>query len=198
MEKWKETEERGYQWILEKFPDAIRYGESDSTHSDVFIPSLNSFIEIKDLTNGCRCGQFTAATAIGDYCKRIIEGTYSEEDIKNFVRNHYGNKKVSQFLIYFNENFQLLGTEEFLNKFTFSIQSYKKRSGTRKVPKKDIDKVLDYDSSFSLIEGAVYCSNSLLYDSYFDIEDNQYYINKLGEVRKRGNTNNQTWLVEVY
>lgn len=51
---------------------------------------------------------------------------------------------------------------------------------------------------FFLIEEAVYCSNSLLYDSYFDIEDNQYYINKLGEVRKRSNTNNQTWLVEVH
>ena len=105
---------------------------------------------------------------------------------------------MSQFLIYFNENFQLLGIEEFLNKFTFSIQSYKKRSGTRKVPKKDIDKVLDYNSSFSLIRGTIYCSNSLLYNSYFDIENNEYYINKLGEVRKRGNTNNQTWLVEVH
>lgn len=185
MENWKKTEEKGYQELLKIFPDAIKCGESDSTLSDVFIPSLNSFIEIKDLTNGCRCGQFTTATAAGDFCKRIMDETYSKEDIKDFIRNHYKKKKVSHFLVYLYGIFELVEIEQFLNDFNFSVQSYKKRSGTQKIPKKDRSKVLNYNPSFFLKEETIFCSELTMYNSYFNIDNDSYYINKKGEIKKK-------------
>ena len=41
---------------------AVLYGGYNANQSDVYSPRFNSFIEIKDLTNGARCGQFTDST----------------------------------------------------------------------------------------------------------------------------------------
>lgn len=198
MKRWEEIEEKGFQYLKEKYPKAIKYGNCDSTHSDVYLPELNTFVEIKDLTNGSRCGQFTINTINNrDYCIKIINNIYSNKDIKDFVYNHYADKNVSMFLIYIDNNFNLMTIEEFLSNYTFSVQSYNKKSGTRKIPKKDIEKVLKYNTSFFNNGNTIISLNSDIYNTYFNIDNDSYYINKSGEVRKRSKTNNRTWLIEV-
>lgn len=75
---------------------------------------------------------------------------------------------------------------------------YCKRSGTRRVPKKDRGLILNFSKDFFLKEEDIITENMNLFCIYFDIEDNQYYINKDGIVRKRSNTSNLTYHMEVF
>lgn len=197
---WQDSETKGYNWYKSNIdPLAVQKGMEDSTHSDIFSPKFNCYIEIKDITNGARCGQFTEST-IGDnpYASEIYVNP-AQADVCGFVRYHYEKKKVGYFIIIANDQLDFCSLSDFLQKYNFSIQKpYQKRSGTRVTPKKDISLLLQ-DEDFEMRADRVYCSNPNRWGNYYSLRNpSDYFINtNTGELRKRGTTNNMTWHIIV-
>lgn len=202
---WEETEQRGFVFFKQKYDNtAIFYGGCNANQSDIYSPKFNSFIEIKDLTKGARCGQFTDSTIDNIFAQKIKDSIIcgiktNIDDIKGFIESHYQKKQVKYFLCYFNNSFHLYTIKEFCNNFTFSIQYYYKKSGTRKVPKKDFDNVLNYSKYFYRTENdKIYCLNNNMNGEKFYIKEDEFFISKkTGEVRKCSKTKNITYLIEV-
>ena len=197
---WKESEKRAYEWFKKTIdPEARLTGESDSTLSDIYSPLYNAYIEVKDITNGARCGQFTETTIRDNpFAQAIYSGDYSPIICRKFVQYHYNKKNVTHFIVIEDDIISFHSFEDFFIKYTFEVQApYKKRSGTRQAPKKDIPLLLDADAEFLLGEdGRVHCSNPNRWGDYFSIIDTfDYFISRTnnGELRKRSATQNMTW-----
>jgi hypothetical protein len=196
LDRGERAEKISYDFILSLDKEAILYGGMDSTKADIYSP-IYGWVEVKDLTKGARCGQFTENTKnLNSFAVKLIKNP-NEENCKGFVKEHYTNKEVKYICVVINENPKLLSLSDFLNTYSFSLQNYKKNSGTRSCPKKDFERVLKENSSFYEKEGKIYSSDLKLYKTYFYIEDNKFYIGKNNEVRKCGKTKNLTWLIEV-
>ena len=197
---WKDSEIKCFQWFKENIDNqAELYGAEDSTQPDIYSPLYESYIEVKDITNGARCGQFTESTIKNNpYASNIYSGLITPEICKQFVKFHYEQKNVSHFIIFNNNEISFFTLENLFDNFTFEVQTpYAKRSGTRQAPKKDISILLDMDSEFFLgKDGKVYCPNPNRWGKYVSVNDTfDYYISKQnnGELRKRSNTQNLTW-----
>lgn len=200
MEHWKESEKQAYLWFkITIDPDAILCGGEDSTVGDIYSPLYQGYIEVKDITTGARCGQFTQSTIINNpYAQAIYDGDYNSEICREFVKYHYKNKGISYFIIINDNDLSFYSFEDFFMNYTFEVQKpYEKRSGTSKAPKKDIPVLLSMDSSFSVYEdGRIYCNDSTRWGEYFSMtEPFDYFISKNnnGELRKRSTTKNLTW-----
>lgn len=201
MFNYEQTEKEGYLWFKENLDKNVKLlGGHNCNTLDLYSPIYGN-IEIKKITKntGARCGQFTEKTLEDSPLGSKVLKDSSEDNIKTFVRNWYGNKKCSGFLIYNGENFNYYTFNDFFSTFHFRMQKpYCKRSGTRKVPKKDRESVLNFNKDFILKEDDIITKNTSLFSTYFNINDNQYYINKEGIVRKRSNTSNLTYHMEVF
>lgn len=196
LDNGERAEKIAYNFILNLDKEAILYGGMDSTKSDIYSP-IYGWIEVKDLTTGARCGQFTESTKhLNSFSSKLIDNP-TEENCKCFVREHYTNKKVTHICVVIGNEIKLITLEEFLEHFLFSLQSYGKGSGTRSCPKKDFKAILESSPLFYEKEGKIYCSDLTLYKTYFHLGDDKFYIGKNNEVRKCSKTKNQTWLVEV-
>lgn len=193
---WQNSEELAYQYILRLDPKAIYYGKFNSQSSDIYSEKYG-WIEVKDLSHGARCGQFTEKT-IQNYntALKLLECP-SEENCKNFVKENYLKKKVNYILEVIDNEITMYLLYDFINTHNFRLQVYNKKSGTSIVPKKDYNKVLNFSSDFIIKDNRVYCTNSNKLKTKLYIDDNEYYINKNSEVRKCSKTKNKTWLVEV-
>ena len=196
---WKESEKRAYQWFKGNIdPKAENKGSADSTISDIYSPLYKSFIEVKDITNGARCGQFTESTIKDNpFAQAIYSGNADATLCRQFVQFHYNKKNVTHFIVIDGNNFSLYSFAEFFRTYNFEVQKpYEKRSGTRSAPKKDISLLLDFDAEFFLGEdNKVYCYNENRKGSYVSLIDTfDYFISKqTGELRKRSTTKNMTW-----
>lgn len=200
MKNWKTSEQKAYLWFRENIdPNAIDCGKEDSTVGDIYSPLYDAYIEVKDITGGARCGQFTESTIQDNpFAQAIYNGQFTPEICKKFVQYHYTKKRVTHFIVIDNNELSFHSFEDFFLKYTFEVQNpYKKRSGTRQAPKKDISILLDADAEFFLAEdGKVYCYNPSRWGKYASIIDTfDYYISKdnNGELRKRSTTQNMTW-----
>lgn len=199
---WKESEYKAFQWFKSNIdPNAEACGEEDSTIGDIYSPLYDSYIEVKDITNGARCGQFTESTIKNNpFAQAIYDGNANSDICSKFVQYHYSNKNVSHFIVIKDNDLVFLSWEEFFEKYKFEVQNpYTKRSGTRQAPIKDIDALLNLDADFYLAEnGKVYCSDEKRFGEYVSLNTPfDYVIGKhpktLGELRKRGTTQNMTW-----
>lgn len=199
MENWKLSEKKAFQWFkLNIDPNAEKFGEEDSTVGDIYSPLYDTYIEVKDITAGARCGQFTESTIQDNpYAQAIFAGATDLETCKNFIKYHYTKKNVTHFIVVNNDDIVFLSGEEFFENYIFEVQKpYAKRSGTSHAPKKDISALLEHDAEFFLCEdGQVYCFNQNRYGEYISIFNTfDYFISKKnGELRKRSNTQNMTW-----
>ena len=193
---WRESEIKGYEWYKKNIdPQAIYKGGEDSTCSDIFSPKYNCYIEVKDITNGARCGQFTESTIRNNPFAADIYAGSEKMNVHCFIRHHYAKKNVRYFIIIDNENIAFYHLEEMFLRYKFSVQNpYAKRSGTRQAPKKDMNLLLK-DADFELRDGRVYCTNNKRWGEYYSLIDTfDYFIGKSsGELRKRATTKNMTW-----
>lgn len=196
---WKDSEIKCFQWFKENIDNqAELYGAEDSTQPDIYSPLYESYIEVKDITNGARCGQFTESTIKNNpYASDIYSGLITPEICKQFVKFHYEQKNVSHFIIFNNNEISFFTLEDLFSNFIFEVQTpYAKRSGTRSAPKKDIPFLLNFDKSYILKDNKVYCTNNNYWGNYISLFNTfDYYIIKQnnGELRKRSNTQNLTW-----
>lgn len=197
---WKESEYKAYQWFKQNIdPNAESMGEENSTVPDIYSPLYDSYIEVKDITNGARCGQFTESTIKDNpFAQAIYDGSTNFEICSQFVQYHYFNKNVSHFIVIRDNELFFLSWEDFFNTYKFEVQNpYAKRSGTRQVPKKDIPLLLELDHDFYIGEdNKIYCSNEKRFGEYVSLENPfDYFISKQnkGELRKRSTTQNMTW-----
>ena len=197
---WQKSEQRAYQWFKTHIdPDAILIGGGDSTQADIYSHKFDAYVEIKDITSGARCGQFTKTTIKDNpFAQAIYDGDYSPATCYQFVQFHYNKKNVTHFIIIDGDEIYFHSFEEFLSKYTFEVQNpYQKRSGTRQAPKQDIAPLLNSDEEFILEDnGRVYCHNSDRWGEYVSLETPfDYFISKKnnGELRKRSTTQNMTW-----
>lgn len=197
---WENSERRAYFWFKENIdPEASYHGGADSTCGDIFSPLFGSFIEVKDITNGARCGQFTESTIKDNpHAQAIYDGNCSDEVCKLFVKYHYDKKSVNHFIIVDGGSIKFYTIDALFEDYLFEVQSpYAKRSGTRQAPKKDIPLLLKLDKTFSIGEdGKVYCSDDSRWGQYVSLEDAFDYFISLknsGELRKRSTTKNMTW-----
>lgn len=202
---WKKSEERAYEWFKENIDvNAIKEKAADSTVADIYSPLLSAYVEVKDISNGARCGQFTESTMKDNpHSELIYNGDFSEETSIGFAKYHYEKKGVKHFIVVENGSISFYNGEDFFNTYKISVQTpYKKRSGTRSAPKKDIPLLLEFSSNFVLNDedGRVYCTDPSQYGKYISLHDfSDYFISKTkdGEVRKRSSTNNMTWHILV-
>lgn len=196
---WKESEKKAYLWFKENIdPNADPLGESDSTVSDIYSPLYDAYIEVKDITNGARCGQFTESTMENNpFAQDIYNGDYSPTTCRKFIQYHYNKKNVAYFIVVDGDNISLHSFGDFFASYTFEVQNpYHKRSGTRSAPKKAHSKLLDMDAEFFLAEdGKIYCPNRNRWRDYVSVYgDSDYVIGKdTGELRVRGKTTSITW-----
>lgn len=202
MMNWEKSEKKAFEWFKNSYDnDAIYQGRNDSTISDIYSPLYNYYIEVKDITNGARCGQFTKSTIDNNpYAKAIYSGKNDEETCINFVIEHYKAKQVGAFIIVNNNNISLVPLCDLFNNYTFEIQEpYHKRSGTSSAPAKDRETLLKFNTAFYQKDNKIFCSDQSLFGTYcsvFNSED--YFISKTtGELRKRSNTNNMTWHIVI-
>lgn len=197
---WLESEKKAYQWFKHNVDtDAESIGGEDSTKADIYSPMYDSYIEIKDITSGARCGQFTESTIKDNpYAQAIYDGDYSLQTCQNFIQYHYNKKNVSHFIVVDGDEVFFHPFEEFFSKYTFEVQNpYKKRSGTREAPKRDIPTILSLSEEFIVGDnGRIYCINSDRWGEYLSVFNTfDYFISKKnnGEIRKRSTTENMTW-----
>lgn len=196
---WQESEKRAYQWFKTNIDiNAEPIGGENSTKADIYSPLYNAYIEVKDITNGARCGQFTESTIKNNpFAQAIYDGNYSSIICQNFVKHHYANKNVTHFIVIDGDEMNFYSYKDFFEKHTFEVQNpYKKRSGTRSAPKKDIPSLLALDADFFIEDNRIYCSNFEKWGQYISLENPfDYFISKQnhGELRKRSTTQNMTW-----
>lgn len=199
MSNWKASEEKAYKWFKANFdPNAKHIGGEDSTRGDIYSPLYNAYIEVKDITNGARCGQFTKSTIQDNpYASAIYSGANDPKTCRQFIQFHYTKKNVTHFIVVDNDKLSFHSFADFFKNYSFEVQQpYEKRSGTRQAPKKDISVLLDMDSEFFLgKDGKVYCPNPKRWGKYVSVNDTfDYFISKQsGELRKRSTTKNMTW-----
>lgn len=200
MQQWKKAEKRAYIWFKENVDaKAEDRGGEDSTIGDIYSPLYDAYIEVKDITNSARCGQFTESTIKDNpFAQLIYDGNFTEETCRQFVQHHYVKKKVTHFIVVDGDKLSFHTFEDFFTNYIFEVQNpYKKRSGTRQAPKKDISMLLEMDAEFFLAEdGRVYCYNSKRWGEYVSAIDTfDYFISvtNKGELRKRSTTENMTW-----
>lgn len=199
---WQDAEKECFEYIKTMYPDAILKGGYNSQQSDIYIPSINKYIEVKDLTSGCRLGQFVERKA-SDIERKIISGDYTQQDLILGVKQKYQNKQVIGFCVKEkNGSIRYFSLDSFLNVYgpQIKLQCYPKRSGSRSLPKKDIKLFQKYPSFFwddSQKKGFI--SDSSLWDTYSDEKEiAEYYINKTGEIRKRGISKTFTYLYALF
>lgn len=197
---WQKSEEKAFKWFQAHIdPDAMLIGGEDSTQADIYSHTLEAYIEIKDITCGARCGQFTESTIKDNpFAQAIYNGDYSPEICHQFIQYHYSKKNVTHFIVVDGDEISFHSLKDFLSNYIFQVQNpYQKRSGTRKVPKRDIAPLLKLNEDFVLGEdGYVYCRNTDLWGEYVSLETSfDYFISKKnnGELRKRSATQNMTW-----
>ena len=198
---WIDSELIAYEWFKTNYDsNAILYGNTDSTKSDIYSPLLNEFIEIKQLCPSARCGQFTVTTAKYSICKEVMNHNQTETNAKEFVRLHYGDKNISKFLIVLPNKIILEDIDDFLNNHHFKWQTYAKKSGTTSAAKKYYS-ILSDNLPTEIKNNKIYVTNELLVGKYFWFEDKEFYISKnnstYGEIRQCSKVKNITWLVEV-
>ena len=199
MKKWKESENKAFNWFRKNIDSIAEHrGGEDSSCGDIYSPKYNSFIEVKDITNGARCGQFTEGTIKNNpYAQAIYDGIKETNVLQDFISYHYSKKNVTHFIIIDNDDISFYTLKDFLKDFVFEVQApYAKRSGTRSAPKKDINILLKADSDFFLVDGVVYCKDKKRWNQYFSLINTfDYFISakKNGELRKRSATKNMTW-----
>jgi hypothetical protein len=200
MTNWKKSEIKGFNWFKNNIdPNAKHLGKENSTCGDIFSPLYNTYIEVKDISQRARCGQFNEATIKNNpFAQRIYDGDFTPDACRKFVQYHYTKKNVTHFIVIDEDNLFFYNFEEFFTKYIFEVQTpYKKRSGTSPVPKKDIPALLQADKEFILGENnRVYCYNSNKWGSYVSINNLfDYFISKTnkGELRKRSSIQNMTW-----
>ena len=101
MMNWEKSEKKAFEWFKNNYDnDAVYQGHNNSTISDIYSPLYNCYIEVKDITNGARCGQFTKSTISNNpYAEAIYLGKNDEETCINFVKEHYRAKRVGAFII---------------------------------------------------------------------------------------------------
>lgn len=201
MLDYEQVEKEGYLLFKKNFDKNVELlGGHNCNTLDLYSPIYGN-IEIKKITKNtsARCGQFTEKTLKNSPLGNKILEENNEENVKIFVKNWYSSKKCNGFLVYNGESFNYYTFEDFFSVFHFRLQKpYCKRSGTRRVPKKDRELILNFSKDFSLEEEDIITKNANLFCTYFDIENNQYYVNKEGIVRKRSNTSNLTYHMEVF
>ena len=196
---WKESEEKAFIWFKSNYdPNAVHEGDADSTCGDIYSPLYNTYIEVKDITNGARCGQFTESTIKDNpYAQAIYSGSDDNLICRQFVQFHYTKKNVSHFIIINGNDLTFMTFGDFFKNYVFEVQKpYAKRSGTRSASQKDIQILLALNSSFYLEEdNKVYCKDNSLWGTYISVIDTfDYFISKTtGELRKRSVTKNMTW-----
>jgi len=198
---WIDSELTAYKWFKTNYDsNAILYGGTDSTKSDIYSPLLNEYIEVKQLCPSARCGQFTATTANYDICKEVMNNIQTEENAKEFVRLYYKNKNVNKFLIVSLDKIVLEDLDTFLNNHSFKWQSYAKKSGTSSTSKKYYP-ILSKNLPIEIKNNKIYITNNSLVGKYFWFDNQEFYISKnkntYGEIRQCSKTKNITWLVEV-
>lgn len=199
QQSWKASENSAYEWFKKNIdPNATQYGGENANVPDIYSPLYESFVEVKDITNGARCGQFTEGTISNNpFASAIYNGNCSADICCNFVKYHYSQKNVSHFIIIDNDYLTLYDFDTFFASHIFSLQApYCKRSGTRQAPKKDIPYLLNENASFVLSDnGRVYCTDTSQWGTYLITPMGDYFISKTnqGELRKQSNTFNMTW-----
>ena len=214
MFTWREFEDQALSFVAENyFPDATLVGGSDSTESDIFIPSEGFFIEVKKLPS--QCGQFTEKTkAENPFSEQILstilglEGkennfSFTSHLIKQWVKEHYTRKKVRYVVSILNGEMCLLTLEDFLNKVSFSGSVRRKCSGSTKAPKKSLGKIKEFlkENSivFNLSENLIFCQTN--FGEYFFINGEKYFISKspicLGRVNKCSKTKSITVIFSI-
>lgn len=202
MMNWEKSEKKAFEWFKNNYDnDAVYQGHNNSTISDIYSPLYNCYIEVKDITNGARCGQFTKSTISNNpYAEAIYLGKNDEETCINFVKEHYRAKRVEAFIVINNNNISLVVFDDFFNNYTFKIQKpYCKRSGTSSAPIKDKETLLKFNTAFYQENNKVFCSDQNLFGTYCSVFNPfDYFISKTtGELRKRSNTNNMTWHIVI-
>ena len=199
MSNWKESEKKAYKWFKAHYdPNAEHMGGEDSTQGDIYSPLYDAYIEVKDITHGARCGQFTESTIKDNpFAQAIYSGSTDPKICRKFIQYHYNKKNVTHFIVVDNDKLSFHSFADFFKNYTFEVQKpYEKRSGTRQAPKKDISLLLDLDVEFFLDkDGKVYCYNKNRWGNYVTVIDTfDYFISKQnGELRKRSTTKNMTW-----
>lgn len=141
-----------------------------------------------------------------DIKQNSIKIDLSDNLYKNWINSHYRNSNI-EFIITGDKNNKIILPIENIDKY-FKIECFlrKKKSGSRKLPKSDIEIIKDYinkniSKSFNIFnidkEFYIEFNSEIKKDIKFEIENNMYMISlcnnsNVAVIRKLGNTNNPT------
>lgn len=113
---WQMSEEKAYKWFKTNIDqNAEMIGGENSIKADIYSPLYDAYIEVKDITNEARSGQFTESTiANNPFAQAIYNGKYDSLICKDFVKYHYNKKNVAYFIIIDNDEISFYSFEDFL------------------------------------------------------------------------------------
>ena len=209
---WKESEELAYMWYKNNIDnDAVKYGDNDSTTSDIWSPKINGWVEIKEAT--AQCGQFTRETAnkykYASYIMSKDRKDVTSEDSDNFSRNYYKDKEVKKFIRINKDNtFELLDIDDFFNSSIITLENRTtKSSGSRPLSKyayKYIPKEWEYEiiNDRPVIINDKYLGATCEFTNTKGEKSIMWVSNKVNqksykEIRILSNTKNETWIFQA-
>lgn len=195
-----EFEKEAFHWFKNNYDvNAELQGGNNCYVSDIFSPLYNCFIEVKYLDgNSARCGQFTTNSISNNPYSEKLLSCSSLENLKNFVKYHYNQKNVSYFIVKTCNGLWFGDLENFIEKFSFSLQKpYKKRNGTHTPSKKYFNKLEEYFGKIYNKEGHIFIQKNELKKTYHEIEGIPFFINENLEIRQQSKKYSETWHIEV-
>lgn len=193
------------EWVQENLDkEAKNFGGSNSQVPDIFSPKYG-IIEVKHLP--AQSGQFTEDTASNytysfDIIRAFGENKTANQKIegeicKKWVSNYYINhKKVNWFLVYEKKEIYFLSPEEYFERYYFKCTYRFKKSGSYNATKKLAKKLPEHFNA-SWRGKKLYTEDVSLYETYFQVEDKNCYINDEGEIRILAKTENPTYIFGV-
>lgn len=185
---WIETEVAAAEWYkLTTGEDCIPLGGSNSKRSDIFLPRLGQFIEVKDFSNDCRAGQFCPSTIKKNpFSAQILREKGQNLDTnRKWVYHHYKQKNVIGFITFIDNEFAYWSIEEFCANFNFLFSHPKsdRYNGSKQLTQEERKLAIENFSDYFKIEnGKVVCKNENDWNKDFLLEQPE-----LGLITRKGN-----------
>lgn len=197
-----DSEQLAFEWVKKnKDSQAKLFGGENSSVSDIYSPKLG-WIEVKDLTHGAHCGQFTETTKDNNpYSETLMQNAVDKTDCEKWVRYHYAQKDVNYFITVVDGVINFYTTDEFIINHSFERVIRAKKSGSRHCAKSARSAILALNSKFVLEDNDLWCRDENRFGEYFVCDGKTYVISKhprcLGRINQCGTTKNCTWLITV-
>lgn len=209
-------EQIGLQYIRKVLdPDAYGIGGFNAAQPDIICPNLNKRVEAKYCE--AQAGQFVKSTIEENPFSKIIASKnrkdVTAEEAKNWVREHYRQKKIDYFIIIYKDYSCTLYTfDEFFDNWNFKIELRQvKKSGSNPIAQKYWNQIPEDLIKIGLIDGinsgkkkVKICSDKSLWNYkynfkilYDDGTIRDAGINSNGMLYVKAITNNETWIFQL-